>query len=44
VIKALSIEPDIGMNALTIGSSNHSNTKNITDDQPKLLFGPEVDG
>ena len=44
VIKALTIEPDIGMNALTIGSTNHSNTVNLTDDQPELLFGPEVDG
>jgi hypothetical protein len=44
VIKALTIEPDIGMKALTVGSSNHSDTVNLTDDQPKLLFGPEVDG
>jgi hypothetical protein len=44
VIKELSIEPDIGTKALTIGSVNHSNTINLTDDQPKLLFEPEVDG
>jgi ribonuclease HI len=44
VIKALTIEPDIGMNALTIGSANHSNTVNLTDDQPELMFEPEVDG
>jgi hypothetical protein len=44
VIKALTIEPDIGTKALTIGSSNHSDTVNLTDDQPELLFGPEVDG
>jgi hypothetical protein len=44
VIKALTIEPDIGMKALTVGSSNHSDTVNLTDDQPKLLFGTEVDG
>jgi hypothetical protein len=44
VIKALSIEPDISMKALTIGSMNHSNTVNLTDDQLELMFGPEVDG
>jgi hypothetical protein len=44
VIKALSIEPDIGTKALTVGSMNHSDTVNLTDDQPELLFGPEVDG
>jgi hypothetical protein len=44
VIKALSIEPDIGTKALTVGSVNHSDTVNLTDDQPELLFGPEVDG
>jgi hypothetical protein len=44
VIKALSIEPDIGTKALTVGSTNHSDTVNLTDDQPELLFGPEVDG
>ena len=38
VIKALTIEPDIGTKALTIGSTNHSDTVNLTDDQPKLLF------
>jgi hypothetical protein len=44
VIKALSIEPDIGMETLTIGLTNHSDTVNLTDDQLELLFGPEVDG
>ena len=44
VIKALSIEPDIGTKALTVGSANHSDTVNITNDQPELMFGPEVDG
>jgi hypothetical protein len=44
VIKALTIEPDIGTKALTIGSKNHSDTVNLTDDQLELLFGPEVDG
>jgi hypothetical protein len=44
VIKSLSIEPDIGMKALIVGSTNHSDTANVTDDQPELLFGPEVDG
>jgi hypothetical protein len=44
VIKVLSIEPDIGTKALTVGSANHSDTVNITDDQPELMFGPEVDG
>jgi hypothetical protein len=33
VIKALNIEPGVG-----------TYTVNITDDQPELLFGPEVDG
>jgi hypothetical protein len=44
VIKVLSIEPEIGMKALTVGSTNHSDTVNLTDDQPEILFGPEVDG
>jgi len=44
VIKALAIKPDVGTKALTIGSTNHSDTVNLTDDQPKLLFRPEVDG
>jgi hypothetical protein len=44
VIKELSIEPDIGMKALTIGSVNHSDTVNLTDDQSELLFGREFDG
>jgi hypothetical protein len=38
VIKALAIEPDIGTKALTIGSTNHSDTMNLTDNQPELLF------
>ena len=44
MIKALTIEPDIGTKALTIGSTNHSDIVNLTDDQPELLFGPEVYG
>jgi hypothetical protein len=44
VIKALSIEPEIGTKALNVGSTNHSDTVNLVDDQPELLFGPEVDG
>jgi hypothetical protein len=44
VIKAPNIEPDIGTKALTIGSTHHSDTVNLTDDQPKLLFEPEVYG
>jgi hypothetical protein len=44
VIKELSIKPEIGTKALNIGSGTHSDTINITDDQPELLFGPEVDG
>jgi hypothetical protein len=44
VIKALAIEPNIGTKALTIRSTNHSDIVNLTDDQPELLFGPEVDG
>jgi hypothetical protein len=44
VIKALAIEPDIGTKALTIGSTSHLDTVNLTDDRPELLFRPEVDG
>jgi hypothetical protein len=44
VIKELTIEPDIGMKALTIRSASHSDTVNLIDDRPKLLFGLEVDG
>jgi hypothetical protein len=44
VLKALAIEPDIGTRALTIGSVTHSDTVNLADDRPELLFGPEVDG
>jgi hypothetical protein len=44
VIKALSIELDIGTKALTVGSTNHSDMVNLTDDEPELLFGPDVDG
>jgi hypothetical protein len=44
VIKVLSIEPDIGTKALTIGSTTHLDMVNLTDDRPELLFGPEVDG
>ena len=40
----MSIEPDIGTKALTIGSANHSDTVNLTDDQPELMFGPKFDG
>ena len=32
VIKPLAIEPDIGTKALTIGSTSHSDTVNLTDD------------
>jgi hypothetical protein len=44
VIKYLSIEPDIGTKALNVGSVHHSDTVNLADDRPELLFGPEVDG
>jgi hypothetical protein len=44
VIKALTIEPDIGTKALAVGSANHLDTMNLTDDQPELMFGPKVDG
>jgi hypothetical protein len=44
VIKALSIEPEIVTKALNLGSENHSDTINLADDRPELLFGPEVDG
>jgi hypothetical protein len=37
VIKALSIEPEIGTKALNVGSVNHSDTVNLVDDQPELL-------
>jgi hypothetical protein len=29
---------------LNVGSANYSDTVNLADDQPELLFGPEVDG
>ena len=44
MIKALSIEPDIGTKALNVGSVHHSDTVNLADDRPELLFGPEVGG
>jgi hypothetical protein len=44
VIKALSIELEIGTKALNVGSAQHSDTMNLIDDQPKLIFGPELDG
>jgi hypothetical protein len=44
VIKSLSIEPEIGTKALNVGSANQSDMVNLVDDQPELLFGPEVDG
>jgi hypothetical protein len=44
VIKALTIEPNIGTKALTVGSENHLDAVNLIDNQPELLFGPEVDG
>jgi hypothetical protein len=44
MIKALSIEPEIGTKALNVGSLNNSDTVNLADDQPELLFGPKVDG
>ena len=44
VIKALRIKPEIGTKAMNVGSANHSDTVNLTDDQPELLFGPEDDG
>jgi hypothetical protein len=44
VIKALTIEPDIGKKDLSIGSTNHSDMVNLKDDQPELFFRPEVDG
>jgi hypothetical protein len=44
VIKYLSIEPDIGTKVLNLGSVHHSNTINLVDDRPELLFVPEFDG
>jgi hypothetical protein len=44
VLKALAIEPDIGTQALAIGSVTHSDSVNLADDRPELLFGPVVDG
>lgn len=44
VLKALAIELGIGTQALTIGSVTHSDTLNLADDCPELLFGPAVDG
>jgi len=42
-MKYLSIERNIGTKALNFGSVYHSNTVNLVDDRPELLFGPEVD-
>jgi hypothetical protein len=42
VIKDLSIKSDICTKALNVGSVHHSDTVNLVDDRPKLLFGPEV--
>jgi ribonuclease HI len=44
VLKALAIEPDIGTQALAVGSITHSDSVNLADDRPELLFGPAVDG
>jgi hypothetical protein len=44
VLKALAIEPDIGTQALAVGSVTHSDSVNLADDRPELLFGPAVDG
>jgi hypothetical protein len=44
VIKALSIEPGVGTKSLNIGSGVCTDTVNVADDQPELLFGPEVEG
>jgi hypothetical protein len=44
VLKALGIELGIGTQALAIGSVTHSDTVNLADDRPELLFGPPVDG
>jgi ribonuclease HI len=44
VLKALAIEPDIGNQALAVGSVTHSDSVNLADDRPELLFGPAVDG
>jgi hypothetical protein len=43
VIKALSIEPEIGMKALDIEPIVCTDIVNVADDQPELHFGPEVD-
>jgi len=40
----LSIEPKIGIKALNIEPVVCTDTVNVVDDQPELLFGPEVDG
>jgi hypothetical protein len=44
VIKQLIIEPETGTKALNIQLGMYSDTINITDDQPELLFHPKVDG
>jgi hypothetical protein len=43
VITYLRIKPKIGTKDLNVGSVHHSDTVNLANDQPKLLFGPEVD-
>ena len=44
VIKALSIEPKIGTKELNIELVVHTDTVNVADDQPEVLFGPKVEG
>jgi hypothetical protein len=44
VIKALRIKPKTGTKSLNVGSKNHSDTVNLVDDRPKILFGHELDG
>jgi hypothetical protein len=43
-MKDLSIKPEISTKAMNIRSAQHSDMVNLVDDQPELLFGPEVDG
>jgi len=44
VIKKLSIEPEICLKTLNIELVVRTDTINFVDDQPELLFGPELDG
>jgi hypothetical protein len=44
VIKALNIEPGVGAKELNLEPGVRTDTMNVVDDQPELLFVPKVEG